>query len=88
MGLGRLAAPRMGYLINQEKAWNKDRILEWFVRVDEQDIQNIPLGLRDEEDGLVWFFDQRGCYFARNGYRLAAQMLNREVEGLAIDMGW
>lgn len=37
-----LNSPRVGYFIDSNRSWNRNRIQEWFVPMDGVDICNIP----------------------------------------------
>ena len=48
--------------------WDREAIFSLFWDIDRDVILNIPIGRRNYEDKLIWYFDSRGLYSVRSGY--------------------
>ncbi|GMN20849.1 hypothetical protein TIFTF001_045394 [Ficus carica] len=53
-----------------DTGWNQALIEEIFWSVDKESILSIPLSARRMEDCLIWYFDSRGAYAVKSGFKV------------------
>lgn len=90
VGFGGLACPCVAYFIRTDWSWDREQLSEWLVHADIEDILNIPLSLKEEEDRWFWFHDSKGLYLVRSGYKLlklAVQVNRGKGVGSTADSG-
>jgi hypothetical protein len=64
-------APRRvcDYIIASSAAWDSDKIEEFFLPMDAEIIQGIPLCTRIQDDFWAWHFEKSGIFSVRSAYR-------------------
>lgn len=51
-------------------------------------ILSLPLGASQEEDSLLWYYDKRGIFSMKSGYKVGAILLNRNGPSGSSDNSW
>ena len=61
-------------LINREtKEWDRDKIDQWFLLKDRDEIMSIPLSITSNRDRLIWAENRSGKFSVKSAYRLALE---------------
>lgn len=61
-------------LINWEtKEWDRDKIDQWFLPKDRDEILSIPLSTTSNRDRLIWVENRSGKFFIKSAYILALE---------------
>jgi hypothetical protein len=58
-------------------SWDKEKVQQCFVRVDNDIIFGMPLCTRPVSDFWAWNFDKRGIFTVRSAYRLLVEIKKR-----------
>lgn len=61
--------------------WDANKLGDFFIFDDVVAIQNILLTRTLKEDIKYWFYDDKGEYSVRNGYRLAYELDSMNLAG-------
>lgn len=50
-------------------AWKQDKIKEVFFFLVSKAILKVPIASRGGQDRFLWYFDRKGCYNVKSGYK-------------------
>lgn len=56
-------------IIDEPRRWNIELVNHLFWPADRQVILNIPLGMSNSTDVLMWHYDKKGLYSVKSGYK-------------------
>lgn len=69
-------------------SWNCNLINELFIPEEARLIKEIPLGLVDRKDQIVWNYTHNGLHSIRSAYHLHKTTLNRDIGESFHGLGW
>lgn len=66
-------------LINGDNQWKEELIYQHFGKEDADAIVQIPLPRKQNDDKLIWHYDQRGQYLVKSGYQVALKQKHPDL---------
>ena len=65
------------YIVEVTAAWDLHRLREYFLPMDIEVIQSIPIGTARFDDFLAWHFERSGVFSVRSAYRMLVNSKQR-----------
>lgn len=66
-------------LINGDNQWKEELIYRHFCKEDADAIVQIPLPRKQNDDKLIWHYDQRGQYLVKSCYQVALKQKHPDL---------
>jgi hypothetical protein len=61
-----------GFIDQSTRQWNLEKLNTYFLPMDSEVIQSIPISLRVQPDFWAWHYERKGVFSVRSAYRMLA----------------